>query len=116
MQIDKDKTYQTRNGREVRIYEVHSEGDYPVHGAFKTADGLWQATCWPSTGVYVSGRPLDYDLVLVPKRHTREVWINMYSNGRVSSHLSAEYACSTRLPNCIACKHLTFDFIEGEGL
>ena len=115
MQIDKDQTYQTRDGREVRIYEVHSEGLFPVHGAYKS-NGMWHCDCWPLNGRFLSDGEHKSDLVLVPKRHTREVWINMYLNGPYNAYKSEEYACSSRLPNCIACKHLVFEFVEGEGL
>ena len=116
MQIDKDETYQTSDGHEVRIYAVDSVGEYPVHGAIKNKNGQWYINCWTATGMYASGVAGNSDLVLVPKRHTREVWINMYHLGLFAAYESEELARASQAPGCIACKHLTFEFVEGEGL
>ena len=117
MQIDKNETYQTRDGREARIYAVDGVGAHPVHGAIKDKNGQWLPKSWASNGDYLAGGEIcNSDLVLGPKRHTREVWINMYTEGRLlcfNSEQDARFARATRMT---ACKHLVFEFVEGEGL
>ena len=88
-----------------------------MHGATKDRNGQWFPTSWRSNGAYLAGGEIcNNDLVLVPKRYTREVWINIYTEGRVlcfNSEQDARSACATRM---IAHKHLVFEFDEGEGL
>jgi len=49
--IDKNKTYRTRDGREVRIYATDGGGKCPIHGAAKSSDGAWQQpTSWRPCG------------------------------------------------------------------
>ena len=47
--ISKDKTYRTRDGRDVRIYATDGDGRYPVHGA-RRERGYWQLYSWTEDG------------------------------------------------------------------
>ena len=116
MRIDKDNTYQTGHGREVRIYAVDGCSQHPVHGAIKDSNGEWGLCSWSKEGLWSSIMEHSYNLVLVPKRHTREVWINMYPNDCSKPHLSESDANKNAKPGRIACVHQIIDFVEGEGL
>jgi hypothetical protein len=74
--ISKDKTYRTRDGREVRIYATDGGGDYPVHGSVKTNDG-WRSRTWVSNG-QVGPFENDGDLIEVKPRIKRTVWLHVY--------------------------------------
>jgi hypothetical protein len=70
--ISKDKTYRTRDGREVRIYATDGGGPYPVHGAILLSN-LWVPANWSESGKYGSqfGRQHDCDLIEVKRRYQR---------------------------------------------
>lgn len=64
--IDASKKYQTRDGREVRIYATDSGGLYPVHGAIRSdEENLWGVDSWRETGSYVVGYEAKEDLIEV---------------------------------------------------
>ena len=108
--ISKDKTYRTRDGREVRIYATDGGGDYPVHGSVKTDDG-WRSRTWVSNG-QVGPFKNNGDLIEVKPRIKRTVWLNVYENGGV-------YAVTDPInkgEQCIACVKVEIDCEEGEGL
>jgi hypothetical protein len=116
--IDPTKTYKTRDGREVRIYAVDGEGDFPVHGAVKTLTG-WDAMSWSLKGAthYNNAMPV-HDLIEVRPRIKREVWVNVYP-----LHVSVTYETKAdadkgtyQQVNRIACVKLAIDCEEGEGL
>jgi len=52
MIIDKNKTYRTRDGREVRIYATDCGGHYPIHGATKEQDNRWAPRTWAENGLF----------------------------------------------------------------
>ena len=111
--ISKDKTYRTRDGREVRIYATDGRGDYPVHGAIQTVTG-WESHIWFKDGksIFQDDKERPADLFEVKPRHKRTVWINVYEGGGV-------FAVSDPInkgENCIACIRVDLDFEEGEGL
>ena len=62
--INTNKKYRTQDGRQVRIYAVESDGDFPVHGAI-LKDGGWSAAAWPLNGEYLNkfGEPGPTSLV-----------------------------------------------------
>tara|TARA_R110000824_G_scaffold125863_1_gene285158 strand:+ start:458 stop:775 length:318 start_codon:yes stop_codon:yes gene_type:complete len=68
MTISKDKKYQTRDGREVRIYAVDGRNGSDVHGAVYSADG-WTPAAWREDGKYWAYKMEEYDLIEV---HTAE--------------------------------------------
>jgi hypothetical protein len=112
--IELGKKYQTRDGREVRIYAVDGGGVYPVHGAIAAGDGTWSPEGWTDGGSYIGGDgQFDEDLIEAPKVY--EGWINVDRNINamafyVDEALAHKYACPSR----IACIHVKFT--AGEGL
>lgn len=69
--IDINKTYRTRDGREVRIYALNSGGKYHVHGASKDAIfGIWDLHQWDSNGLFdtESNAETNFDLIEVKPR------------------------------------------------
>jgi len=112
--IDINKTYRTRDGREVRIYATDGKGIYPVHGAVKV-EGGWLHYTWKATGI--EGVSNVNDLIEVRPRHKRTVWVNMYGTGIVGETCSSkEHADLAAACYRIACIKVDLDFEEGEGL
>lgn len=116
--ISKDKTYKTRDGREVRIYATDGEQSYPIHGAVRT-NGAWLLQCWTPEGCVLShGKPIGCDLIEVKPRI--KGWVNVYppehGRGERASvvHASRERADKCAGANRIAC--VPIDAAEGEGL
>ncbi len=88
--ISLDKSYRTKNGKEVRLYAIDGHGYWPVHGAISYPDG-WYAFQWSVDG---QGAYANHDLievVMIP-----EYWVVFEENGTCSyvtdvdpsSHLS----------------------------
>ena len=114
--ISKDKTYRTRDGREVRIYAIDGRGDYPIHGAIKTFSG-WEAYIWLGNGraVFNDETERDTDLIEVKPRIRRTVWLNVFDEG-VGAF---EIKCAADTFNSrkrLACVKVEIDCEEGEGL
>jgi hypothetical protein len=114
--ISKDKTYRTRDGREVRIYATDGGSDYPVHGAILGRYG-WQQFMWRANGKSYfddfDDRPTD--IAEVKPRIKRTVWINVYEDDVHRFHTKQEaedgsYKCR------LACVKVEIDCEEGEGL
>ena len=108
--ISKDKTYRTRDGREVRIYATDGNPDWPIHGAVLAPHG-WSAEMWNASGK-ASGGSSQRDLIEVKPRIRRTVWVNVYEHGGV-------YAVTDPInkgEQCIACVKVEIDCEEGEGL
>lgn len=107
--IDINKTYRTRDGREVRIYATDGWSASPVHGAIKV-EGEWRFSCWSAGGIHHTDRA--YDLIEVRPRHKRTVWLHVWKNGTVCATEESYYAPAGR----IACIKVELNFEEGEGL
>lgn len=56
-QVDISNKYQTRDGREVEIYKIHSRssGPYPVHGVIYDSSGRTKQCSWDLFGNIVTG-------------------------------------------------------------
>ena len=112
--IDINKTYRTRDGHEVRIYATDGVEGEEVHGSVKRSYG-WRAETWPTNGFHSVDSSLD--IVEVRPRHKRTVWMNMYSEGFISSeHEDKEAADRSAFAGRIACIKVELDFEEGAGL
>lgn len=111
--ISKDKTYRTRDGREVRIYATDAGLRYSIHGATKSYDGSFWVQCeWMPDGRVYECRQDRNDLIEVKPRIRRTVWLNVYEHGGV-------YAVTDPInkgEQCIACVKVEIDCEEGEGL
>jgi hypothetical protein len=114
--IDKNRTYRTRDGLEVRIYATDGQEAWPTHGAVLTEYG-WSSECWNKNGSCLTDKPHGKDLIEVRPRHKRTVWLNVYGSGIVPEACSAkERADFYAGCNRIACIKVELDFEEGEGL
>ena len=121
--ISKDKTYRTRDGREVRIYATDGAHSMCVHGAYRDDKFGWLSLSWSHEGeanvLDHIGRKTHLDLIEVRPRHQRTVWLNAYKECmgmHLGMHLSRETADGIAMKNRIACIKVDLDFEEGEGL
>ena len=107
--------YQTRDGRPVRIETVDAPLErYPVVGY--VLNGKWDLFTWSADGCHcISHGASPNDLVEIPKRHKRTVWVNLYPD-RNGAHMTRELADAYGDKDRIACLKLDLDFAEGEGL
>ena len=114
--IDKNKTYQTREGNRVRIYATDGCGMAPVHGAIEGLDG-WQSEDWTAEGAFhsVPGMRSAHDLVEAKPRIKQTVWLNLYSNGG-TAYPSRDLANCVAKADRIACIRVELDYEVGEGL
>jgi len=116
--IDKNRTYRTRDGREVRIYATDGAMPRPVHGAVKsTYDSTWHSFQWHEDGRLVHNiLAVDLsDLIEVRPRHKRTVWLNV-SDGHCWVYSSRKKADESPSMLRIACVRVDLDFCEGDGL
>ena len=112
--IDKNRTYRTRDGREVRIYATDAGiNQNLIHGATKDGEIGWVAHVWLPDG---SHERINYlDLIEVKPRHKRTVWLNVACDEIVTLHSTRDHADrSARFR--IACIKVDLDFQEGDGL
>jgi hypothetical protein len=111
--ISKNKTYRTRDGREVRIYATDGGlGQSMIHGAIYGPNG-WVPHVWFPDGSHESVG--DFDLIEVKPRIKRTVWLNVYENGQ-ALYLSKEIADGMAHKSRLACVKVEIDCEEGEGL
>jgi hypothetical protein len=108
--ISKDKTYCTRDGREVRIYATDGHPDEPVHGAFKDYSGRWNSSMWKLDGSSFYGKDAA-DLIEVKPRIKRTVWLSVYPSAVWFSIENGEFGA-----DCLARVRVDIDCEEGEGL
>ena len=108
--ITMEDKYQTRDGKEVRIFALDGGGDFPVIGA--TACGnYWNACQWTAEGKYYrSGNVEERDLIKVKQKRSQTVWINVYPT-RIhwTLYLNKEDADHFAKPERIDCQeHIIF--------
>ena len=113
-EIDINKKYRTRDGRDARIYALDGGGSRPVHGACKhPVTGMWVLSRWNEQGRISSSGFLG-DLIEVKPRIQRTIWINIYAReDRPSTKEEADLLATS---NRIACVKVEIDCEEGEGL
>ena len=116
--IDINKTYRTRDGREVRIYATNEDCDVAsVHGAIKATDGVWHVYSWSKNGRSILGREQDNkDLIEVRPRHKRTMWVNVYGSPDDVTAYNYRWKADQSVSPRIACIKVELDFEEGEGL
>jgi hypothetical protein len=115
MTISLDKKYRTRDGRDVRIYAMDHNGDYPIIGA--TIDSGYPNTCsWKLNGWAYDSVKSELDLVEVKPRIKRTVWLNIYAEYPTQVRESKEAANASASSTRIACVQVEIDCEEGEGL
>ena len=115
--ISKDKTYRTRDGREVRIYALPDVGDcIHVHGAIKKDIG-WDVCSWRWDGRRLQCEMHKDDLIEVKPRIKRTVWLNVYEDD-ITGPFSSLYEAKLKMwerPR-LACVKVEIDCEHGEGL
>jgi len=107
--INKDKTYRTRDGREVRIYATDGSHPFVIHGAYRVGTN-WISCLWLRDGFheFIS----NVDLIEVKPRIKRTVWINVYDHGVTVYETPIPQRIN--LPRCRV--KVEIDCEEGEGL
>lgn len=114
--IDFDKPVQTRDGRAVTVLTtLRADTMYPVVALVEDKD----IVIYTDLGKIHIGRDWDddLDLVNVPVKHTREVWLNIYPGSTcVWAQETKGDADAYAGPGRIACIPVTIEFEEGEGL
>ena len=113
--IDVNKTYRTRDGREVRIYATDCGEAEPIHGAIKCGQ-QWRYFIWTENGRYLKNQDTLSDLVEVRPRIKRTVWLNVYADKSGDYSQARSIADCMTGPNRIACVKVEIDCEEGEGL
>ena len=114
--IDINKTYRTRDGREVRIYATDGEGAFPIQGAILFGKG-WRMRQWMKDGsAHINTGDSDSDLIEVRPRHKRTVWLNVYGKPDDVTAYSDKWKANQSVSPRIACIKVELDFEEGEGL
>ena len=113
--IDKNKTYRTRDGREVRIYATDGVGTLPIHGAVKEkgAGADWHIFLWLVDGRATGGQDIA-DLIEVKPRFRIERWVNVYSSGFLTMWDTREEAMRSWKDGRIATKRIIIEGTEGE--
>ena len=100
--IDINKKYRTRDGREVRIYATDGDKGEEIHGAFKNVNGKWWASIWEDNGKNAYKRR-EADLIEVPSRHKRTVWLSVHSDRVVAWNTRNHVDCFSSKDDRIAC-------------
>jgi len=121
--IDPTKRYRTRDGGEARVYATDGSPPYSVHGAL-SLDGAWREDTWDAGGKTIAGHESPRDLIEVREKLTVSGHVNIYRiNGdatllRSVIHRTREDAIYARRnsPDAIACRPVTIEFEEGDGL
>ena len=117
MKLDfKNKTYTLRNGYEYRNYCDDAGGKYPVQGAYRPKDGVWEQCAHTLNGRFFVDEDHDFDLIETKKTHTITFWANYFPDGTTDFWYSKEDSGKSYRKNRIACLKITRTFTEGEGL
>jgi hypothetical protein len=121
--IEMGREYQTRDGREVRIVSVTppEPNTYPVLG-YWSYGGSWSIGTWKADGLATSAGIHNLDLIPVPKKHKRTVWLLHHQGDfcdRVDvfwSHEDAMTCKESKLTRLAITGPHEIEFTEGEGL
>lgn len=116
--FDPIKPVQTRDGRQARIICLDYNGHQPIIALVQDGPGGRDLLHYFSANgqFYTESERQDrFDLVNVPEEHTREVWINFYSDGEVVA-VPTKWRADVASNGRIACVRVALTFTEGEGL
>jgi len=92
--ISMDKTYRTRDGKEVKLLMLDGGGKYPVLGAVKDSDtDSWEAETWNTKGGYDAfvASNTENDLIEVAKTEKLDVWANVFMSGAGTLNIGGGY-------------------------
>jgi hypothetical protein len=113
-----DSKYTTRDGRAVRVLCV--DADINARPVVALVDGGNSPYSFTANGQYYANTECAIDLIPLRVKHTRTVWVNVYPAGANSGFFADSKKRADDLaghsPHRIACKEITFEFEEGEGL
>jgi hypothetical protein len=113
--ISKDKTYRTRDGREVRIYATDAGSDKNIiHGASNDGKYGWVPHAWLPNGEHASY--IGHSLIEVKPRIKRTVWLNVYPDKSGDYSQLRNLADALATTDRIACVKVEIDCEHGEGL
>lgn len=120
-QFKPGEIYQTRGGRDARIYADDGGGRCPIHGAIRMRDGYWWSHTWGCDGHYIAGATDKNDLIPPePEKYVR--WLNIFIDDegrlfildyRAREKADAAAAKMTRSRR-IAC--IRIEYADGGGL
>lgn len=111
--LDTTRKVQTRNGRAVKIISWDGGStEYPIVGLI---DGEIQASSWPRSG-RIKYNNHKYDLVNVPERIKRVVWVNIYDTWASGCHITKANADSNSCDGRLACVQIEIECNVGAGL
>ncbi len=119
--IDKNKQYQTRDGREVKIYDIYDQDGACVHGATQQINGRWITCSWHENGQISMGGPHFSDLIEVKPKLKIKGFVTVYRSasgilGLGTIRGNKQESKEKKASGCIACIPIELDFEEGEGL
>jgi hypothetical protein len=106
--IELGKKYQTREGREVRIYAVDTYGYYPIHGVIDFYDGHWILARWTENGKNLSLSP-ENDLIEIKPKRKIEFWI-VIEKYNCQTHFTSESAARNYSNDPLAILHFTREY------
>lgn len=113
--IDLNKKYQTRDGREVRLFMVDGGGEYPIVGAYKDGKAdKWTPDNWASDGRWLTDHS-DTDLVPVPEKRVGYVNVRRLPSGEIwlgAEHPTRASADKKAGEYRIAC--IRIEYTEGQ--
>lgn len=115
--IDFTKPVQTRDGRKVRILCTDSKRTQPVIGVIYE-DWRDEIYIWSITGEFMPTKGTGHDLINVPDRIEREVWLNIYPVDHLYGILHQSKEAADRNANVLrlACVKIHISYLRGEGL
>jgi hypothetical protein len=112
MNLEVGKKYKTRNGSIVEIVAIRPElKSHQVAGIMNE-----QLETWYIDGSYMKEYGANLDLVAEYKEAQGiDVWVNIYKRV-IEVYLTEQDAKSNQWSSCLACKKITIEYTEGEGL
>jgi hypothetical protein len=118
--FDVSKPVQTRSGKPARIvatdYKVGN--GYTILAIVEEGDREYAFSYLPDGRFSSAGREEDLDLVNVPQRIKKSMWLNIYRRNQISAgaHDSREQANRDAAFDRVACVEVLIDCEEGQGL
>ena len=105
LKIEAGKTYLCRDGKtKVRVIDTKLKDDQPVIGVLMDEDGDESVEYFQADGYYYEDCSDGYDLVseVLP---TRTVYLNLYSDGGIHAHSTADGAKSASSAHAVLSAH-----------
>jgi hypothetical protein len=118
--FDVSKPVQTRGGKPARIVATDYKAGrgYTILAVIMESDREYAFSYLPDGRFSSDGREEDNDLVNVPQRIRKSMWLNIYNRNDVSAcaHSSKELADRESMYGRVACVEVKIDCEEGQGL